>query len=124
MKLAEELMERVQFKQLDAEYEVSWVDGVLGPVMKGSRNIPLLPMPADTEVPHKAALVGNMKPSDFKQTLAAAGVPAEFMGGVLLCGGNVAVRKDATTQQLVLEGALSEDYYRIRSILYSQYHIL
>jgi cleavage and polyadenylation specificity factor subunit 2 len=49
---------------------------------------------------------------------------AEFSGGVLLCGGNVTVRKDAVTQQLVLEGALSEDYYKIRGILYSQFHIL
>jgi cleavage and polyadenylation specificity factor subunit 2 len=49
---------------------------------------------------------------------------AEFAGGVLLCGGMVTVRKDTGTQQLVLEGALSEDYYKIRQILYSQYHIL
>jgi len=49
---------------------------------------------------------------------------AEFSGGVLLCGGSVTVRKDAVTQQLVLEGALSEDYYNIRGILYSQFHIL
>jgi hypothetical protein len=62
-------------KAVDSEYEVAWVDGVLGAAPRGSKVIPLLPRPEDTELPHKAALVGTLKLSDFKQTLAAAGVP-------------------------------------------------
>eukprot|EP00240_Pyramimonas_obovata_P013321 CAMPEP_0118937910 /NCGR_PEP_ID=MMETSP1169-20130426/24174_1 /TAXON_ID=36882 /ORGANISM="Pyramimonas obovata, Strain CCMP722" /LENGTH=247 /DNA_ID=CAMNT_0006881679 /DNA_START=30 /DNA_END=774 /DNA_ORIENTATION=+ len=113
VKLTEEVLATVELKTLEGEYEVGWVDGVLGPVLPGCRHVALLPPPIDTELPHQAALVGTLKLSDFKQTLAAAGVPAEFAGGVLLCGGMVTVRKDAGTQQLVLEGALSEDYYKI-----------
>lgn len=60
---------------MDSEYEVAWVDGVLGAAPRGSKVIPLLPRSEDTELPHKAALVGTLKLSDFKQTLAAAGVP-------------------------------------------------
>jgi hypothetical protein len=60
---------------VDSEYEVAWVDGVLGAAPRGSKVIPLLPRGRDTELPHKAALVGTLKLSDFKQTLTTAGVP-------------------------------------------------
>lgn len=63
--------------QVDAEYEVSWIDGQLGHVPMGERHIPLEPLDSETEVPHKAALVGTVKLSDFKHTLTAAGVPVQ-----------------------------------------------
>lgn len=82
-------------KAVDSEYEVAWVDGVLGAAPRGSKVIPLLPRPEDTELPHKAALVGTLKLSDFKQTLAAAGVPVRplpvsgrtFPSSGLVCDG-------------------------------------
>ena len=71
--------------------------------------------------------------AELKQALAAAGIASEFSGGALYCAGHVVVRR--RQQQgpeeggggggggLVLEGALSEDYYRIREVVYGQYHI-
>jgi cleavage and polyadenylation specificity factor subunit 2 len=43
---------------------------------------------------------------------------------VLVCAnGRVTVRKDGD-EKLVVEGALSQDYFEVRQILYSQYSIL
>lgn len=68
--------------------------------------------------------VGDVRLSEFRKILQAEGIQAEFKGeGVLVCNGHVAVRKTGTGQLLV-EGLLSLDYYKIRSLLYSQHAIL
>ncbi|GJN34703.1 hypothetical protein PR202_gb23389 [Eleusine coracana subsp. coracana] len=56
----------------------------------------------------------------------------EFAGGALRCGEYITVRKigdsvqkgGAGSQQLVIEGPLCEDYYKIRELLYSQFYLL
>ncbi|PKI52068.1 hypothetical protein CRG98_027484 [Punica granatum] len=92
----------------------------------------LLPL-SNPPPPHKSVLVGDLKMADFKQYLASKGVQVEFAGGALRCGEYVTLRKvgDASqkgglsgTQQIVLEGPLCEDYYKIREYLYSQYYLL
>ena len=74
-----------------------------------------------------SAFVGDLKLSDLKLALAAAGMAAEFSGGALVCsGGSVCVRKAADgpgVENLVVEGALSDDFYRVRQILYGKYQI-
>jgi cleavage and polyadenylation specificity factor subunit 2 len=72
----------------------------------------------------RSAFVGDLKLTDFKIALATAGVSAEFRGGALVCaGGAVCVRKLADSENLQVEGALSEAFYRVRSILYASYQI-
>ena len=72
----------------------------------------------------RSAFVGDLKLSDFKLVLAAAGVVAEFSGGALVCaGGSVCVRKKAGSEDLVVEGALSDDFYRVREILFERFQI-
>jgi hypothetical protein len=44
---------------------------------------------------------------------------AEFSGGKLVCNGRVAVRKDQ--DGWVIDGPVCPDYYRVRSLLYSQF---
>lgn len=67
--------------------------------------------------------------AELKQALAAAGIASEFHGGVLYCVGHVVVRRRLPGGGaedgggLVVEGALSEEYYRIREVVYAQYHI-
>ena len=73
--------------------------------------------------------------AELKQALALAGIASEFHAGALYCAGQVVVRRRAAESAggsgggggggggLVLEGALSEEYYRIREIIYAQYHI-
>ncbi|RUS30806.1 hypothetical protein BC938DRAFT_478934 [Jimgerdemannia flammicorona] len=73
---------------------------------------------------HAPVFVGDIRLTDFKRVLQAAGITAEFRGeGVLVCNEQVAVRKTATGQ-LLLEGLLSEDYFKIRTLLYAQHAIL
>ncbi|PAN11008.1 hypothetical protein PAHAL_2G133300 [Panicum hallii] len=55
----------------------------------------------------------------------------EFSGGALRCGEHITVRKigdsqkgSTGSQQIVIEGPLCEDYYKIREHLYSQFYLL
>ncbi|KAL2635973.1 hypothetical protein R1flu_007452 [Riccia fluitans] len=118
VRLTEGLMSNVLFRKL-GDYELAWIDGEVG--AEEGDMLPLLP--AETPPPHKAVYVGDLWLADFKQLLAAKGVQAEFAGGLLRCGDNIAVRKSGG-QQLVIEGPLSEDYYKIRELLYSQFYML
>lgn len=83
----------------------------------------LIPIQSDEVRGHKTYFVNELRLSDFKQILMKEGIQAEFIGGVLVCNNSVAIRRNQ--QGLVdMEGCLSEDYYRIRELLYSQYAIL
>ncbi|KAL4710239.1 hypothetical protein ACJJTC_005412 [Scirpophaga incertulas] len=56
--------------------------------------------------------------------LARAGLPAEFSGGALECAhGTLAVRR-LDNGRVALEGVLSEDYYKVRELLYEQFAIV
>ena len=71
-----------------------------------------------------SVIVGDVRLSEFRKILQAEGIQAEFRGeGILVCNDRVAVRKTGTGQLLV-EGMLSADYYKIRTLLYSQHAIL
>lgn len=129
VQLSEKLMSSVLFKKL-GEYEIAWVDAEAGKTENDM--LSLLPV-SGAPHPHKSVLVGDLKLADFKQFLSTKGVPVEFAGGALRCGEYVTVRKvgDATqkgagsgTQQIIIEGPLCEDYYKIRDYLYSQFYLL
>ncbi|KAJ7523061.1 hypothetical protein O6H91_18G035900 [Diphasiastrum complanatum] len=119
VRLTERLMSGVLFRKL-GDYELVWIDGEVG--SQEDDMLPLLPF-VGTPPPHKAVFVGDLRLADFKQLLATKGIQAEFTGGVLRCGDSIAVRKSGN-QQLVIEGPLSEEYYKIRELLYSQYYVL
>ncbi|XP_004499957.1 cleavage and polyadenylation specificity factor subunit 2 [Cicer arietinum] len=129
VQLSERLMSNVLFKKL-GEYEIAWVDAEVGKAENDM--LSLLPVSGPPR-PHKSVLVGDLKLADFKQFLSTKGVPVEFAGGALRCGEYVTVRKvgDAAqkgagsgTQQIIIEGPLCEDYYKIRDYLYSQFYLL
>ncbi|KAF3432974.1 hypothetical protein FNV43_RR24076 [Rhamnella rubrinervis] len=123
VQLSEKLMSNVLFKKL-GDYEIAWVDSEVGK----TENDMLSLQPLSTAPPpaHKSVLVGDLKMANFKQFLADNGVQVEFAGGALRCGEYVTLRKvgDAShkgggsgTQQIVIEGPLCEDYYKIRDYL-------
>ncbi|KAK4350851.1 hypothetical protein RND71_030164 [Anisodus tanguticus] len=129
VQLSEKLMSQVLFKKL-GDYEIAWVDAEVGKTEKDMFSLLPLSGPAP---PHKTVLVGDIKMSDFKQFLASKGVQVEFGGGALRCGEYVTIRKvgdasqmvgGAAIQQIVLEGPLSEEYYKIREYLYSHFYSL
>lgn len=58
---------------------------------------------------------------------ASHSLQAEFKGGALIVNGTVALRREQSqgaAPSIHVEGPLSEDYYKVRELLYSQYHIL
>jgi len=127
VQLSEKLMSNVISKKL-GEHEIAWVDAEVGKV---DETLTLLP-PSSTPSAHKSVLVGDLKLADFKQFLANKGLQVEFAGGALRCGEYITVRKigdsnqkgSTGSQQIVIEGPLCEDYYKIRELLYSQFFLL
>ncbi|CAG9762168.1 unnamed protein product [Ceutorhynchus assimilis] len=80
--------------------------------------------PCNEDYSREPVFINELKLSDFKKVLAKANVPSEFSGGVLCCcNGTIAVRK-LDTGKIVLEGCISEDYYKIKGLLYEQFAIL
>ncbi|KAK3017614.1 hypothetical protein RJ639_004848 [Escallonia herrerae] len=129
VQLSEKLMSNVLFKKL-GDYEIAWVDAEVGKTESDMLSLLPLSNPAPA---HKSVLVGDIKMADFKQFLASKGVQVEFAGGALRCGEYVTLRKvgdasqkggAAAIQQIVIEGPLSEEYYKIREYLYSQFYSL
>ncbi|KAJ9679451.1 hypothetical protein PVL29_021397 [Vitis rotundifolia] len=129
VQLSEKLMSNVLFKKL-GDYEVAWVDAEVGKTESGSLSL----LPLSTPPPsHDTVFVGDIKMADFKQFLASKGIQVEFSGGALRCGEYVTLRKvgdasqkggGAIIQQIVMEGPLCDEYYKIREYLYSQYYLL
>lgn len=117
--LTEQLMSNVIFRKLGG-YELAWVDGAVGK-QDEDETFPLLPV--ESPPPHKAVLVEDLRLADFRHLLATKGVQAEFSGGMLRCGNHISVRKVIGGHQVVIEGPLCEDYYKIRDLLYSQFHM-
>jgi hypothetical protein len=72
---------------------------------------------------HGGIFIGDVKLSEVKQALAAVGVPSEFRGGRLVVGGSLVVRRDGPEGQLLMEGPLSDDYFKVRDVVYSQYNV-
>ncbi len=70
-----------------------------------------------------ALFAGDVKLSQLKAALAEAGIPAEWADGALVCRGHTLVTKAADSEDLLLEGALSSEYFAIRDIIYGQYHV-
>ncbi|KAL7615395.1 hypothetical protein Lser_V15G09405 [Lactuca serriola] len=133
VQLSEKLMSNVLFKKL-GDYEIAWIDSEVEKTENGSISslLPLSTTP-HTPPPHKSVLVGDLKMADFKQFLAGKGVQVEFAGGALRCGEYVTLRKvgdasqkggAAAIQQIVIEGPLCDEYYKIREYLYSQFYSL
>ncbi|KAM2975886.1 hypothetical protein FF1_001995 [Malus domestica] len=129
VQLSEKLMSNVLFKKL-GDYEIAWVDSGAGKTENEMLSLQPLSTPPP---PHESVLVGDLKMANFKQFLSDKGVQVEFAGGALRCGEYVTLRKvgDAShkgggsgTQQIVIEGPLCEDYYKIREYLYSQFYLL
>jgi len=74
--------------------------------------------------PHNSVFINELKISDFKQVLMKNNINAEFSGGALWCANSTLAIRRIDTGKLSLEGCLSEDYYKVRDLLYDQYAII
>ncbi|XP_050099981.1 probable cleavage and polyadenylation specificity factor subunit 2 [Anopheles aquasalis] len=88
------------------------------------RILTLEPMVPEELPPHNPVFINELKLIDFKQVLMRSNITSEFSGGVLWCSnGTVALRR-VDTGRVTIEGCISEDYYKIRELLYEQYAII
>lgn len=101
----------------DAQISMEVENGVPRPV--------LVPVPPVLSTGHPAVLLGDFKFPDLKRILNQNGIPADFQETVLVCGkeGQVHVRKLDDTR-ISIQGVLCEELYRIRALLYGQYHVV
>lgn len=136
VKLKDSLVSSLKFSTAQ-ETDIAWVDGQLIMEERGKKFdkmeteseeyekkdvVPVLEqLPPELIPGHMTVFIDEVKLRDFKQVLTKAGIHAEFTGGVLVCNNAVAVKKDAESGTMDIEGALCDEYYQIRELLYEQY---
>jgi len=129
VKLKESISDGLEFHKVGG-YKLTYINCQmqLPNIEEGQTGAPLLTEITSGHVPgHRAVFIGDLKLNDFKQLLIHSGFKAELFGGVLLVGdGNVALRKEEVdgTSGIKLEGVISEEYFKIRDILYHQFVVL
>ncbi|KAL0869390.1 hypothetical protein ABMA27_007630 [Loxostege sticticalis] len=75
-------------------------------------------------VAHAASFINSVRLSELRAAIAKLGLSAEFSGGALeLCNGTLAIRR-LENGRVALEGVLSEEYYKVRELLYDQFAIV
>lgn len=72
---------------------------------------------------HGGIFIGSVQLSQVKVALTKAGFVTEFGKGRLVIAGSLVVSSDGPKGQLVLEGPLCDDYFRVRDVVYSQYNV-
>lgn len=141
VKLKDNIVSDLKFYK-SKDYELAWINGIIKVKNRGSNadlditniNIPQSALdleyglhPLNKEqlalIKRKVVFVNEPKLSDLKQILVKNGYQAEFHGGVLVCEGRIALRKNEAGR-IILEGVVSDDYYGIRQILYDEYAII
>ena len=64
-----------------------------------------------------------MRLSEVRKALAEAGFTADWHGGMLVCSGAVTIKVGTDDGHVQLEGVLCQDYFKIRDVVYGQYHV-
>jgi len=72
---------------------------------------------------HGGIFIGDVKLSNLNQALAKAGLPSQFVAGRLLVKGSLLVSRQGDDGQLMVEGPLCDDYFKVRDVVYSLYNI-
>ncbi|XP_014250088.1 probable cleavage and polyadenylation specificity factor subunit 2 [Cimex lectularius] len=121
--------------QKGKDMELVWLDAVVTEPQKSGQNassesllnnelLNLEPIPKRDVNPHQSVFVNELKLSDLKQYLSKKGFDCEFSGGALWCCSKTISIKRTQSRKVELEGCVSDNYFKIRNILYSQYALL
>jgi len=131
--LKSNFLESLDFRPVGSKSSISYVEGIImvppqeqdedGQWHQPEPYLEVLPHGEYTSG-HDALFVGDVKLSNFRQKLQEFGFRAEFKGGVLVVNGTVALRRTEGNSTINIEGSISEDYYKIRELLYKQFQIL
>ncbi|KAJ1959597.1 hypothetical protein GGI12_004256 [Dipsacomyces acuminosporus] len=117
IKLTDALLSRVHFAKVQ--------DGMLGFISgrikyAEDEEVPVLDVdPAGLENAWQPpVMIGDSKLSVLKRVLKSHGIQAEFsQDGTLVCNGSLAIRR-TETDRIRIQGNISPDYYKIRSLVY------
>ncbi|XP_011500980.1 PREDICTED: probable cleavage and polyadenylation specificity factor subunit 2 [Ceratosolen solmsi marchali] len=141
VRLTDALVTGLNFSRGKGDSEVAWVDALVTAreqvcrdvfmnkenedfISRAEKILTLEPLPLNEIPSHQTAFINELKLSDFKQILNKSNIPSEFSGGVLWCCNNTIAVRRHEAGKIILEGCLSEDYYRVRELLYEQYAIV
>lgn len=73
---------------------------------------------------HAASFINSVRLSELRAALSKLGLTTEFTAGALeCCNGTLAIRR-LENGRVALEGVLSEEYYKVRELLYEQFAIV
>lgn len=125
--MSDELFQGIHMHPM-GDCEIGWVDAEMGNGSGGaSADLPnvMLNQGADMrgDSGRGGVFIGDVKLSQLKRALARADISAEFHGGGLYCDGNILVKRQGDDGGIVIEGSLCDQYFKIRDIVYSQYHV-
>jgi len=138
MHLKSNLLEALNLIEIpESKCTVSYIDGIImipprelgddGKWIQPEAYLDVLPQTTARQG-HDAIFVGDVKLSNFRLVLQQHGLRADFKGGVLVVNGTIALFRDTEGNEngsnIRIEGAISEDYFRVRSLLYDQFHLL
>lgn len=143
VRLTEALVSDLEF-QKGKDAEIAWINGKISIRKKIIENVTAMdeddhleitnddsnkiialdPLPADEIPAHNFVFLNELKLADFRQILMKNNIQSEISGGMLLCCNGTIALKRMDTGKVTLEGALSEDYYTVRELLYEQYAIV
>ncbi|XP_018799414.1 PREDICTED: probable cleavage and polyadenylation specificity factor subunit 2 [Bactrocera latifrons] len=140
VRLTEGLVAELQF-QKGKDAEVAWVDARIGVRTQAidsratddgdmevevseDKTLTLETLETDDIPVHNAVLINELKLSDFKQVLMRNNISSEFSGGVLWCANGMLALRRMDAGKVTMEGCVSEEYYKIRELLYEQYAIV
>ncbi|KAK9693101.1 hypothetical protein K7432_014071 [Basidiobolus ranarum] len=123
VKLTDSLVSSLNFSKLD-DYELAHITGKIHyPDDSSTPTLDILPI-EEQQGWHPPLFVGDVRLTELKRVLQNEGIVAEFKGdGVLVCDDHVAIRK-TSAGQIVVDGCLSANYYKIRSLVYKQIAIV
>ncbi|XP_014210156.1 probable cleavage and polyadenylation specificity factor subunit 2 [Copidosoma floridanum] len=141
VRLTDALVSGLNFSRGKADSEVAWVDALItardqvcrdvimetenDDTIDRAEKIHTLEPLAPNEIPgHQTVFINELKLSDFKQILNKSNIASEFSGGVLWCCNNTIAVRRHEAGKIILEGCLSEEYFRVRDLLYEQYAIV
>lgn len=116
--LTDSLVNALKFSRLD-EHQLCHVSGVIRTQMTaaGSRQM-LEVLPVHEQTSRRPVIVGELRLSELRKQLHNQGYSTYFAsGGVLVVNGAMVIRK--LERSFVVEGQISPDYYKVRSLIYN-----
>ncbi|XP_047033861.1 probable cleavage and polyadenylation specificity factor subunit 2 [Helicoverpa zea] len=133
VKLTDSLMSGLAWRSA-GDTELAWLSAVVTPRAhqrenatsneEASSDVALCLEAGGPARPHAASFINSVRLSELRAALARLGLGAEFSAGALeCCNGTLAIRR-LENGRVALEGVLSEEYYKVRELLYEQFAIV